>query len=1260
MKLKECFCLFFSLLLFQLPIAGCRLSIGKDVSHKSSITNRQSTIQPASAAKATSPVTPGPGLASQTRLSVSEAYGKLSLSFEANRGQADRRVKFLSRGKGYSLFLTATEAVLQLSIADRRLSIEGSGEPDQHQPHHYRAREQAASTRKSSIDNRQSSILRMKLLGANPHSQIEAFDPLPGKSNYFVGSDPAKWRTAIPTYARVKYQDIYPGVDLVYYGNQGRLEYDMVLSPGADPDGIRLSYQGADKIKIDETGDLLIGTAGAELRQHKPVIYQETDGSRQTVAGKYVLTGRNEVGFQLDAHDPAKPVIIDPVLEYSTFLGGNGGDNPSAIAVDGAGSAYVTGVTTSSDFPTTAGSFRPTKVAQEDAFVVKLDPTGASVIYSTYLGGFDDDAATSIAVDGAGNAYVAGSTFAPNFPTVNALQAASAGKGDGFVSKLNPSGSSLLYSSYLGGSDDDAVAAIGLDASGLIYLMGVTKSNNFPVVNPLQLALSGPSDLFLAKLNTAGSTLAYSTYLGGSGDEFGIGGLAVDASGNAYVTGGTASIDFPTKNPVQAAKASTFPWGFDAFLAKLNSSGNALAYSTYLGGTGDEIGWSVVVNSAGEAYVTGGTGSADFPTANALQPAFGGVDFDAFVAKFNSNGSSLIFSTYLGGRDSDEGHGVAIDSSGNVYVTGFTRSSNFPTVNPVQPVPSGNLDVFVTKLLPAGSNIVYSTFLGGSDFDGGRAIAVDGPGNAYVTGATFSTNFPTAHPFQASKAADTDSFILKISENPALSDSTTLFVPIVVSVGGLNNSFFTSELVLTNRGTKDATLEFTYTSGIGSGTGTATDTLGAGQQWVLHDAIDYLRSIGMPIPTSGNQGGTLAIHFSGLSSATDAGVTVRTTTVVAEGRAGLAYAGIPRWSVLTEPVYLCGLRQNENTDRSNVAIQNMGTAADGDIVLRLTAFSGNSTVPSSPHVLPDETLSPGALKQISGVLHSNGISLDNGYVRIERISGTAPYYAYAVINDQHNSDGSFVTPIRDSSMDPEMSAGRLTLPVIVETGPFTSELVLTNWSTNHSQLFFEFVAGAIEGSGSAQFEVDLQPGEQRIIPDLIQYLRGQGTPGIGPAGSSYAGALIVSGDTRGIFLGARASAPGGGGRYGLFYQAVPRYAASTKSAWLYGLQQDNENRTNLAIVNTGETDHSSDTFQIELFDGSTGRKVNTVRGIALEAKQWFQIDAILTKYAPGLTQGYARVTRTSGSNPFITYAVINDGGVPGDRTGDGAFAVSSP
>jgi len=485
---------------------------------------------------------------------------------------------------------------------------------------------------------------------------------------------------------------------------------------------------------------------------------------------------------------------------------------------------------------------------------------------------------------------------------------------------------------------------------------------------------------------------------------------------------------------------------------------------------------------------------------------------------------------------------------------------------------------------------------------------------------------------------------------------TSLFVPVIVSTTGLNNSFFTSELTLTNRSAQNASLTYLYTDRSGEGSGSGQDTILAGRQRTIPDAISYLRSVGVPIPSSGNRVGTLQVRIAGVTNASDIAVTVRTTNAVAGGSAGLAYAGIPASAALTGPVYLCGLLQN-NVDRSSVAVQHAGSSTSGNIVLRISVFSGDLSA-SVARGTQDIALSPGGFEQ-NPVL--SNLALSAGYVRVERVSGTAPFYAYGVVNDQANSDGSFIPPLPESALVGRTS---VTLPVIVEGSGFSSELVVTNFSGIPKNLRFSFVADAIQApNNTATDSLLLQPGQQRIIPEFVQYLRSRGITGIGPAGPTFVGALFTtvdSADLSGVFVGARTSIPGGGGRFGLFYTGVLAGTASEAPVWLNGLLQNSNNRTNIALINTGETNADTDVFSIEIFDGNTGLKAATVPATTLASRRWTQIGAILSTEAPGVTQGYARVTRLTGANPFIAYGVINDGGQVGQRTGDGAFLASSP
>jgi hypothetical protein len=737
---------------------------------------------------------------------ILDQYGKLPLSFEANHGQTDGRVRFLSRTSGYTLFLTGDEAVLALSGKTeniRKAEIAGT----------------AHTLQSSMAATKAGGVLRMRLRNANPAAKVTGVDGLAGTSNYFIGNDPAKWRTKVPTYAKVKYEGIYSGIDLVYYGNQRQLEYDFIVAAGADPHRIQFDVLGAKRIHRDGKGELVFKVGEDEIRWHKPLVYQEKNGARQEIAAHYAITDANRVSFEVAKYDAGSPLYIDPLV-YSTYLGGSGVDAGIGVAVDSSGNAYVTGYTQSTDFPVTPGAFQTTCNGGNncanygDAFVAKLNPTGSALVYSTYLGGSSSDWAGGIAVDSSGNAYVTGYTASTDFPiTPGAFQTVCGGAclGNVFVTKLNPTGSALIYSTYLGGSRYDNGTGIAVDSADNAYVIGATCSTDFPTMNPFQPAYGGGDcsiygygDAFVSKINATGSALVYSTYLGGSGYDTGTG-IAVDSSGNAYVTGSTGSTDFPTMNPLQPSYGGG---SYDAFVSKINATGSALVYSTYLGGNGFDQGDGIAVDSSGNAYVTGSTGSTNFPTMNPLQPSYGGGSYDAFVSKINATGSALVYSTYLGGSGFDQGNGIAVDSSGNAYVAGSTQSTDFPTVNPLQPKFGGVNDVFVTKINPTGSSLVYSTYLGGSGLDVGTGIVVDSSGNAYVTGSTGSTNFPTINPLQPANAGGGDTFVAKISQVVTkATTTTTLLSSVNPSVSGKPVTF-TATVSSSSGGTPTGKVQF--------------------------------------------------------------------------------------------------------------------------------------------------------------------------------------------------------------------------------------------------------------------------------------------------------------------------------------------------------------------------------------------------------------------------------------------------------------------
>jgi hypothetical protein len=679
--------------------------------------------------------------------------GAAGARFEPNRGQWDARVRFLARGRGHGLALTDEGATLSL-LRSRGDLRRGPGRFQQ-------------------------ATVAMHVAGGRAVPPV-GLDPLPGSSNYFVGRDRARWASGVGGFARARYPRVLPGVDLVFYGApEGRLEYDLVLDAGVDAAAIGLRFDGARSLHLDASGSAVLTLPGGdEIRQPPPVAYQEDGGRRTLVAARYTLRPDGTLGFVIGPHDGARPLVIDPALAYSTYLGGSAADAAFGVAVDLAGNAYVTGYTTSANFPTVGVSLP--HLGGVDLFVSKLSPSGAALVYSSYLGGSGDDVGLGIAVDASGSAYVAGYTTSPDFPVASAFQATSGGATDGFVAKLSASGSALVYSTYLGGGADDQAQAVAVDASGRAYVTGQTFSPNFPRSAPLQGTFGGERDAFVTKLATAGNALLYSTFLGGSYDDFGQG-IAVDGAGNAYVGGYTFSTDFPTVNPLQATGAAGFY--ADAFVSKINGAGLALVYSTYLGGSADEQAYGLAVDASGSVTIAGYTSSSDLPTVAAIQPKFQGGNTDGFVSRLDPSGSSLVFSTYLGGSGDDLIYGLAGNGLGRVHVTGYTTSADFPlTKFPPQATLAGGYDAFAAALAPTGS-LLLSTYLGGSGTDYGLAVAATGS-SFFVVGQTNSTNFRTAVALQPVPGGLDDAFVarLVLDSQVPVSDQRTMLVLMVALV----------------------------------------------------------------------------------------------------------------------------------------------------------------------------------------------------------------------------------------------------------------------------------------------------------------------------------------------------------------------------------------------------------------------------------------------------------------------------------------------
>jgi hypothetical protein len=667
-----------------------------------------------------------------------DAYASLPLSFIPNRGQTDESVRYYAQGSGYAFYFTDKKAVLSLQKQAR-------GE-----------------------------ALHLRFLGGSAHATLEPGRRSHGKVNYLKGDGPKRWQTGLPTYGQLAYRGLWPGVDMSFRGAGGRLKYEFHLKPGASAERIRLAYAGAEALSVTRTGSLLIHTPLGTLRDSTPRAWQRIGGRRVPVQSRYSLNksaGRAPAyGFEVGAYDRSYPLVIDPGLAYSTFLGGTGTDLGNGIAVDASGSAYVTGRSTSALFPTTAGAFDTTHNGGDDGFVTKLEPDGAALAYSTFVGGTGTDEGTGIALDGAGSAYITGDTTSSDFPTTAGAFDTSFNGDDAFVTKLDPSGAALAYSSFLGGTGNDYGDGIAVDAGGSAYVTGYTISGNFPTTTgAFDTTNAGFFDAFVTKLDATGSTLSYSTFLGGSDTDIG-NGIAIDGAGSAYVAGSTRSSAFPTT----AGAFDTSHNGIDdAFVTKLDASGSALAYSTFLGGTDTDGGGAIALDGAGSAYVTGYTASTTFPTTSGAFDTSYNSDGDAFVTKLNASGSTLAYSTYLGGTGTggtgyDSGSGIAVDGAGSAYVTGRTDSAFFPTTaGAFDTIYNGVGDTFVTKLDMTGPTLSYATFLGATGTDVGDGIAIDSAGSAYVTGYTTSSGFPTsAGAFDTTSNGGYDAFVAKLDLIP--------------------------------------------------------------------------------------------------------------------------------------------------------------------------------------------------------------------------------------------------------------------------------------------------------------------------------------------------------------------------------------------------------------------------------------------------------------------------------------------------------------
>jgi hypothetical protein len=721
------------------------------------------------------------------QVQIVSTFGQLPLIFIQNRGQVDNRVAYSLQGQDTSVYFTSTGLTFALTapITDTTLSDPSSSL--------FAQKNAKSPTFPPARTSRW--ILKLDFVGANPDVAPQGEDKAETIVSYFQGN-PDQWHTGLPTFHRLVYSNLWPGIDLVYSGAVNKLKYEFRVKPGADPSQIRLAWRGASAAKVDSTGQMEISTPIASLQDEAPVVYQVRDGKRLPVAAAYRIQEAGQpspagedapheaiYSFQISAYDPSLPLVIDPtVLVYCGYIGGAGNDWGSGIAVDETGAAYVTGWTNSEQttFPVNSGPDL-TYNGNTDAFVAKLRPDGMGLVYVGYIGGSDYDFGSGIAVDGSGAAYVTGSTSSDQttFPVSGGPNLSYKGSWDAFVAKLRPDGMGLVYAGYIGGADFDYGYGIAVDGSGAAYVTGSTSSNqtSFPVTGGPDLVHNGGYDAFVARVRPDGTGLVYAGYIGGGEDDGG-NGVVVDGSGSAFVTGSTYSDQ--TTFPVTGGPDLTFNGREDAFVARLRPDGTGLVYAGYIGGSDFDLGTAIALDGSGSAYITGYTSSdqTTFPVTGGPGLMHNG-GYDAFVAKLRPDGTGLVYSGYIGGRDFDFGYGIAVDGSGSAYVTGSTKSdqTSFPVTGGLGMTHSGAYDAFVARLRPDGKGLVFAGYIGGSGFDGGNGIAVDSSGTAYVTGYTSSdqASFPVKRGPDLTYNGNEDAFVAKISQESLL----YLYLPVI-------------------------------------------------------------------------------------------------------------------------------------------------------------------------------------------------------------------------------------------------------------------------------------------------------------------------------------------------------------------------------------------------------------------------------------------------------------------------------------------------
>ncbi len=1041
--------------------------------------------------------------------------------------------------------------------------------------------------------------LRLSFHESNRTVQILGGSLMPARFNYCLGEDPSQWQTAVPSYASVVYREIYDHVDVTFSGTKGMLESIYTVKRGGDVDTISVALDGARWLRLDEEGNLVIETARGQLLETKPLAFQQTDQGRREVACRFTLDPvAKRYGFALDGpYDPEYALVIDPIIGFSSYLGGAASDSVAASAVNAKGELYLAGQTFSTDFPVESSLF-PNPAGKGDTFVSKLSADGTTLLYSTYLGGSEFDSASSIFVDeNSGEVFLAGWTFSQNFPLVSPIRNMNSGGGDGFIAQISTDGDSVNYATYLGGNDFDVITGIDVDVGGSIHVAGQTSSIDFPLQSALQPVLRGVSDAFVTRLAAGGQSLRYSTYLGGS-DLDGAQAVEIDAAGRAYVTGFTSSLNFPTFNPFQERLAGNT----DAFVLGLSADGSGFVFATYLGGSDDDTANALVVDNMGTAHVTGRTRSADFPvTANAFQSSNNGR-LDAFLTSFSSAAPAVTRSTYLGGSGDDEANAISVDSNGDCYLAGSTTSVDFPVANAIQASAFGLTDVFVTRFSSGGQTLIFSTYLGGTSDDTALGLSVDAMGNIYLSGETRSTDFPIVEPVQtAFGGGATDGFFVRIDPfEPEF--TSTLFFPRLVTTESVNNSLDTSEftgIAVANLSNTDGFLGFTAFHADGSlisGPGVANPVLknlAAKNQLAMIDSEVFGSGLTVLNPRGWfSVQSTVAetvgffLVFNSTLSVLD-GATVSSDRVTDFVLPEVEHEGFTQVHVA-------------NPDESSTLVTLDLVAGDGSV----QATAARSLAPNGAIVEALSSLYPGT-EVFSSDMHVRG-SADNPVVAFEYLGKVGEFVEG--VNGQDVTKGTKI----------------IYSPQYVVGGPWRSTVTVINFTNVDATLLFRFIGDDGNTLGTRIMGLDkggkvfIDAQDFLVVPDPENLIQGY---------------LEITSDTAEI---------GGSVVFGdpnrtTFAAVLPLVATLTTNAVFSQVASNGTFFTGLAVLNPTMTASS---FLLEVFDSSG----NLIQSTTVQLGGKERTSRLLTEYLPNLpsmSAGYFRITSATGLLSFALFGTTN-------------------